>query len=334
MFVKKLVGIASAAGSAAALMSYSRYRQEMRAIRSEVESGSTIAETTAGPIEYAEEGDGEPLLLIHGAGGGYDQGLLIGRDFVDGYRVIAPSRFGYLRTPVPDDSSPAAQADAHSALLDFLGVKKCIVLGVSAGGPSAIELALRHPEKVSSLILLVPRTYDPTQAVGVDNAFQSQAILRLVERSADFLFWLAMKLARASVVRFLGVRPELESEASDGQRARVTAIMRSILPLSSRVRGIQVDSSVTISEWPLQRVRVPTLIVSAKDDLYKTLPGAQFTAGHIPGAELKVLEKGGHLMLGQETEVDGLISNFLRRRISRKAIKRGSGAKPVELVAA
>lgn len=334
MLAKKLFGIASAAGSGAVLFSYWRYRREMQAIRSKIENGSTIAETSAGPIEYAEEGNGEPLLLIHGAGGGYDQGLLIGCDVARSYRVIAPSRFGYLRTPVPDDSSPAAQADTHAALLDFLGIQKCIVMGVSAGCPSAIELALRHPERVSALILLVPRTYDPTQAVGVDNAFQSQAVLRLVERSADFLFWMAIKIARPAVVRFLGVPPELESMASDGQRARVTAVMRSVLPLSSRVRGIQVDSSAIISEWPLDQVRVPTLIVSAKDDLYKTLPGARFTAAHISGSQLKVLETGGHLMLGQDRRIRQWISDLLALRIRRKVIARGAKAKAAALVAA
>jgi hypothetical protein len=77
--------------------------------------------------------------------GGYDQGLANVADFVgDGFRVIAPSRFGYLGTPVPPDSSPAAQADAHAALLSELNISKPIVVGISAAR-SAIELAIRHP---------------------------------------------------------------------------------------------------------------------------------------------------------------------------------------------
>ena len=86
-------------------------------------AGGSIVETVLGKIEYADVGDGMPLLSIHGAGGGYDQGLLIAEAlFGDGFRVIAPSRFGYLRTPVPRDASPAAQADADAALLDVLGL--------------------------------------------------------------------------------------------------------------------------------------------------------------------------------------------------------------------
>jgi 2-hydroxy-6-oxonona-2,4-dienedioate hydrolase len=121
------------------------------------------------PIEYAESGTGLPLLSIHGAGGGFDQGLANAAEFVDeGFRIIAPSRFGYLRTPVPGDASPAAQADAHAALLSDLNISRAIVVGVSAGARSAIEFALRHPDKVTALVLISPGTYSPTSPVSLD----------------------------------------------------------------------------------------------------------------------------------------------------------------------
>lgn len=320
---KLIIRIISAGASAAGIVAYLRYRKEMKSIRACIESGSTIAETAAGPVEYAESGEGEPMLVIHGAGGGYDQGLLIGSDLGEGYRVIAPSRFGYLKTLVPDDSSPTAQADVHAALLDFLDIAKAVVVGVSAGAPSAIELALRHPNKVSALILLVPRTYDPTQSIGVDESAQSQAVLRLVEASVDFPFWAAMRISRSSVVRFLGVPPDVERAASEDDRQRVTHVMRSILPLSSRVRGVAADSSVEISPWPLERISAPTLIVSAEDDLFRTLPGARFTAEHIKGAELHVLKSGGHLMVGRTAKVRALVCDFIERH-RRKEIRHPS----------
>jgi 2-hydroxy-6-oxonona-2,4-dienedioate hydrolase len=311
--IAKLTRVLAAAASAAGLVTYTRYRKEIRAIRDRVDRGGTIAETAAGKIEYAEIGEGEPMLSIHGAGGGYDQGLLVASDFGDGYRVVAPSRFGYLKAPVPDDYSPAAQADAHVALLDFLGIKRAIVVGTSAGAPSAIEIALRHPERVTSLILLVPRTYHPTQPIGADDSVPSQTVLRIIQSSADFLFWLTIRVSRASAVRFFGVPPEVEASASVEERARITEVMKSVLPLSSRVRGIELDGLTTMTPWPLERIAVPTLIVSAKDDLYKTLPGARFTADHIPGAELHALASGGHLMVGQAQKLGKLVRDFLKR---------------------
>lgn len=312
---KRLLETAIATAGAAGAGLYLTYRREIADIRAKLQSCSQLAQTAAGPIEYAEMGEGVPVLLIHGAGGGYDQGLIIGRDFGAGFRIVAPSRFGYLRTPAPLDASPAAQADAHAALLDKLGIESCVVTGVSAGGPSAIEFALRYPERTKALLLMVPRTYDPTQSIGPDERFDSQLVLRLIEASSDFLFWMGMRVARSALVRFLGVPPHLEAKASDEERARVTEIMHSILPLSDRVRGIAIDSSTEVSEWPLERIASPTLIISAKDDLFRTLPGARFTAERIPGSELEVLEHGGHLMLGQGAQVSEWISSFLERRL-------------------
>src|SRR6185503_12072375 len=77
------------------------------------------------------------------------------------FRVIAMSRFGYLRTPLPADASPAAQADAHACLLDALKISRAAVIGASAGAPSSMQFALRHPDRCSALVLLVPAAYVP-----------------------------------------------------------------------------------------------------------------------------------------------------------------------------
>lgn len=324
--------IIAAAASAAGFIAYNRYRTELRELRERVDSGSTIAETSTGDIEYAETGEGEPMLVIHGAGGGYDQGLLIASDFGKDYRIIAPSRFGYLKTAIPEDCSPSAQADAHAALLDFLDVPRAIVVAASAGAPSAIELALRHPERVSKLILLVPRTYHPTQSIGADGSVPSKAVLSLIEASADFLFWLAMHVSRASVVRFFGVPPQIEAKASNEERERVWQLMRSVLPLSARVPGIEVDGLTKMTPWPLERIAVPTLVVSAEDDLYNTLPGARFTAELIPHAQLHVLPDGGHLMVGQTATVAALVKTFLQPRRSKRTSQAAKPGAKLELV--
>ena len=60
-------------------------------------------------------GDGPPVLIVHDAGGGHDQGLDFAAPLVDsGFRAIAMSRFGYLRTPIPTDASPADAMPVYS----------------------------------------------------------------------------------------------------------------------------------------------------------------------------------------------------------------------------
>jgi 2-hydroxy-6-oxonona-2,4-dienedioate hydrolase len=259
-----------------------RYRGELDGARRAARRGALTANTAAGPIEYAKKGAGIPLLSIHGAGGGYDQGLALAADLVgEGFQIIAPSRFGYLGTPVPPDASPAAQADAHAALLSELNISRVIALGVSAGARSAVELALRHPDRVLALILIVPGTYAPGNPVSVDSSRASSFVFWLVNAGADFAWWAAEKIAPSVLVRFVGVRPELLSTSSKAEHDRVVRLVRSIEPLSFRFRGINIDSSPDLRDLPLEEIRAPTLVISARDDLFNTLPAAEFAAGRI-----------------------------------------------------
>lgn len=108
------------------------FRADMRAARARLVAGSHLVQTARGPLEVAESGTGPPVLVVHGSGGGFDQGLLAAGSLPDGYRIIAPSRFGHLRSPMPADASHAARADTLAALLDALALSRVIVLAVSA----------------------------------------------------------------------------------------------------------------------------------------------------------------------------------------------------------
>lgn len=179
------------AGAAVALI-LRTYNDELSVARALVRQGAQIVSTTSGPIEYAERGAGIPVLSIHGAGGGYDQGLANVADlFGDGFRVIAPSRFGYLGTPVPSDTSSGCQADAHVALLTELKLDKAIVVGISAGARSAVQLAIRHPKRITALILIVPGTYAPASPVANEGSRTSSFVFWLVNTGADFAWWVA-----------------------------------------------------------------------------------------------------------------------------------------------
>jgi len=113
---------------------YAFFAHEEACARARLAGRSETIETSFGTLEYAVMGEGEPVLVVHGAGGGFDQGIdmtgtLAGR----GYHLIAPSRFGYLRSTLPGNLSTAMQADAYAQLLDRLRVDKVVVVGISAG---------------------------------------------------------------------------------------------------------------------------------------------------------------------------------------------------------
>ncbi|RWH81329.1 MAG: alpha/beta hydrolase [Mesorhizobium sp.] len=288
------------------------YKNELGRMRDAVSRGGVVANLDMGPVEYADSGAGIPLLSIHGAGGGFDQGLANAADLVGkGFRVIAPSRFGYLRTPVPQDTSPAAQADAHAALLSKLDVPKAVVVGVSAGARSAVELTLRHPDKVTALILIVPGLYSPTSPVSIEASRGNKFVFRVVNAGGDFAWWATEKIAPSVLVRFLGVRPALVAAAPRAERNRVMSIVKSVEPLSLRFPGINIDSAPALHVLPLEVITAPTIIISARDDLFNTLPAAEFAAAKIPRAKLVVYDTGGHLLVGQQQDVRMAVRTFL-----------------------
>lgn len=305
-----LFSLAIAIGAGA--LTYRSFHSDIDAARSKAENGARVLSTAVGPLQYIDVGSGVPVLSIHGSGGGHDQGLdiavdLIGRE----HRIIAPSRFGYLGTLVPADSSDAAQADTLVALLDALKIERVVVAGTSAGARSAIELALRHPDRIRALILIVPATYAPSSPVTIESSRASRLAFALVNAGADFAWWALERIAPSTLVRFLGVPPSVFAAAPKTNQERVLRIVRSVQPLSKRVRGINLDSVPPLRPPPLDTMRVPTLIVTARDDLFNTLPAAEFAAQAIPAATLVVFDTGGHLLVGREAEVRRSVGVFV-----------------------
>lgn len=293
---------------------YLSYRNDIAVERSRAVLGSTMIETRNGPIEYSTLGMGSPVLVIHGTGGGWDQGIYAARSVVPyGFRLIAPSRFGYLRTPMPADPSPQHEADVLVSLLDALGIDKVAVMSFSAGTAPAVQLALRHPSRVSSLVLFVPAAggmYAPI-AKGPP-PFVMNVVLRY-----DLPMWLTMRISPNTMYKVAGVPPALVPTLADEDRAMVDEGVRMILPVSMRAKGIINDAKSQSGNepmYPLERVTTPTLLLSAEDDLYQTLPVARQMAKRIPAARLIEFKAGGHFLAGHAMEVWPQVAAFLRKQ--------------------
>ncbi len=277
--------------------------------------GCQIVPTRCGPIEHAVSGDGAPVLIVHGAGGGFDQGLDIGAPLARmGLRVIAMSRFGYLGTPLPDDASAAAQADAHICLLDALQIPRAAIVGASAGAPSSLQLALRHPHRCSALVLLVPAVFVPgTGSAAVQPSAATRLLFNTVFKS-DFLLWAAIKYARATLIRaVLATAPAIVAQATAQEQARVERTLQHMLPISIRRLGLVNDVAVISrpQRYDLEQIATPTLVMSAADDLFGTFEGARYAAAHIPGARFIGYPDGGHLCVGHQEEAMSEIAAFL-----------------------
>lgn len=301
---------------------YVVFRRDIDAAEARVAAhNASTVETSLGAITYAEVGEGEPILTIHGSGGGFDQGLDFATRLAADYRLIAPSRFGYLGSNLPESAAtPDAatvrmQADALAEFLDQLGLEQVFIFGGSAGTLSAMELAIRHPERCRALVLAVPAAYAPTRApntAGVEGDFWF-GVMRAV-LSSDFLFWSLMKLSPDTMTQMLlATDPALVAAAEPAEQARVHGILTGILPISRRTGGLLIDMATAGDPQPmeLERITCPVLTVSLRDDLFGTADPAEYIAAQVPDGRAIVYPTGGHVWVGHDAEMWNAIAEFL-----------------------
>ena len=274
------------------------FRSTSKADHERVEGRAAIVSSPWGPLEYLEGGavDGLPVLLIHGAGGGYDQGelmaaILLGNDF----RWVAPSRFGYLGSTAPPDGTPDEQAHAYAWLLDLLGIEKVAVVALSAGGPSGLLLALLHPERVTSLTLAsagVTPVGIPDQAAA-DR--KGRMLVWLFAR--EFPYWAMTTLFEGRFIELMGADREVIAGLTPEERTWVRRLIESMRPASIRSQGARFDNLAPAPGDRIAGIRAPTLVIHAEDDRLQLFENARFAQATIPDARLLRFERGGHLVM-------------------------------------
>jgi pimeloyl-ACP methyl ester carboxylesterase len=257
------------------------------------------------------------VLVVHGVTGGCDHGPGIVRSYLgEGFRSLSVSRFGYLRSPLPTDASPAAQADIYEALLDELGIERVGVVATFAGTSSALQFALRHPGRCAGLALF-------SMAVG-----PYRVPPRLVVRAqrmyfgSDFLCWLTLNFSKRVTWRLIGI-PSSTPPLAPADERFVDDLKATFLPVSRRVEGIINDvceSNPGVNDIEVfSAIRVPVLAVHTRDDPWGSLDGARRQMAHLPTARVVELDDGGHLLLGHRDEARAIFAAFLRAQLSQRA---------------
>ena len=233
-------------------VAYFAYARDMRIVSDRMATESAVIQTPHGPIEYATFGDGPAVLVVHGAGGGYNQGVLVAKAFGgDGFRWIIPSRFGYLRTPLPADASTSAQADAFADLLDALAIQRVSIMAISGGVPPSLQFAERYPARTSALVLLSSAPYTPLTAAAQDlpvPAFVYQALF-----SSNFPFWFLQKVAPSSLDGIFDIKPGIRAGLTSEEAAFADAAIDAFQPVTQRVAGNRQRRCGHRRQRPLRR---------------------------------------------------------------------------------
>lgn len=294
------------------LATYGAFRRDMARLRTELAAGSILIDTRHGVVEVATRGAGTPVLVLHGAGGGYDQALLLARMFgPPGHRWIAVSRFGYLRSDLPADASTTAQAEALLDVLDADGIDRAGILATSGGVPPALQLAALSPDRITGMALLSSAPFTPLTAASQDLPMPAWAYQMLF--ASDLPIWVILQVAPSLLDPAFDVTPALRASLAPEDSATVAALVQTFLPVTDRLPGLANEGAAIdpTANYAFDRITAPTLIVHAKDDGINPFPIAEFLAKSLPRARFLPMETGGHLLLGHTAEITAAVAETL-----------------------
>lgn len=266
-------------------------------------------------LYYEEHGprDGEPVLLIMGflmnAGAWGSQIPALVR-----YRVLAFDNRGSGRSSQPEGAYTMAQlTDDAAALMAETGMPSAHVIGASMGGMIAQELALRHPQRVRSLVLLCTSPGGP----------QSAGYARLEERSRELFETkdaaASMTPERARDFALELFTPQFLANPGPGFLQMAGTTMQ--YPASLAGAQAQMRAILTHDTYDrLPQISVPTLVMAGEDDPMIEAENSRILAERIPGAELLLFPGLRHgFTAEQPDQVNAAIVEFISRQTAAAA---------------
>ncbi len=283
---------------------------------SHLHGASTLADTSAGKVEFVQSGDGPAVLVFHAAPGGFDQAMLFGSALEEaGFQVIAPSRPGYLRTPLATGMTPEKQADAMAALLDSLSIGSVAVVGVSSGAPAAVEFARRYPGRAWAMVLISPVT--KRLAWQVTDVPLPLAVNELM--TGDVGSWLLGEVAERDPAKALGGAFDLAQVGDPAARdewvravidrpsqvAWFRDLVSTLAPISARETGLRNDLLQLRALAPVryEDLALPVLLIHGAEDKWIPVADVQEVAKRLPQATLLDIPGTGHIVpLGPASE--------------------------------
>ncbi len=250
-------------------------------------------------LYWESTGTGDPVLLIHGLGLSGGAWWRTVDTLAGSMRVITFDHRGIGQSEsLTYAYTTEAMADDAVSILDDLEMERVHVYGFSLGGMIAQQVALRHPDRVQSLVL------GGTHSGGRRVAVPDPEVMTFFQRRATMP---SEQAAWASVPYNYGPR----SRATQADRIGEDIERRLTNPFNEHAYRAQLlAGSLHNCYRRLSRIRTPTMVVHGARDRIIPVANAHMTAQLVPGAELRILEEAGHLYPTEEPAVDEAIGRF------------------------
>lgn len=275
-------------------------------------------DTKYGKIEYSWEGHGTTILIIHGGHSNAKESLAKKSIDLNSFSILIPSRPGYGGTPLTGHKTPYDIALLLMELVKALNIDTLILYGISAGGPTTIEIAAHFPEKVKCMIL--------TSAVTTNWLPKGS----LKYRMAKIMFHPTMESRTWRVTKkMFNLFPSLmakiflsqfSTHSPEGISKTEIEELQHALNNYSAGSGFYHDLDHGINQNTFPKVKVPTYIFHSKNDNSVSVSHAIYAHHQIDHSTLHLFSNGwGHMLwLGNDsdkfTEAITLILNDVKRQ--------------------
>ncbi len=236
-------------------------------------------------MHYEERGTGEPVICIMGITAPGTVWDAHASHWEKSFRCVIGDNRGVGQTDKPvGPYTTAMMADDYAGLMDALGIKKAHVVGCSMGGAIAQQLALRHPAKVRSVVLMC--TWARLDRFGVAT-FEHLKTLKASVRPEEMMKYVQM------LIFAKGHWDDDENYANLQQGLQDAATNPAPQPL----HALEGQAAACISHHTLadlKNLTAPALIIGGKDDIFTPRWMAEELAAHLPNNELHLFDGAGH----------------------------------------
>lgn len=273
----------------------------------QVLTDSQIVNTSMGPIEYKSIGSGPIIILSHMGGSGSDNIELFKEVADAGYRIICPSRPGYLDTPLSENANFKYQADLFAELLNQLNInEKVFIMGISAGGPAAIEFASKYSNRCKGLILhsAITKNFAPLSEMKEYSQLINIMLSPICQDAFSWINHIGANLAPTKMAQELFERSStydhnktkemaLKIAKNENDKKRLQLFIDFTSPLSLRTDGLQNDIKYT-EHYKASKITVAALITHSRVDKVVDFSHAKTLKNKIRIAELYEYDGYGH----------------------------------------
>lgn len=274
-------------------------------------------------VFYREAGpaDGPVILLLHGFPTSSHMFRNLIPALADRYRVIAPDYPGFGQSDAPDHSKFAYTfghyADIVDGLMGQLGAKKYAMYVMDYGAPVGYRLALKHPERVTGLIVQNGNAYEeglrdfwnPIKAYWADNSQKNREALYVLVKpeTTKFQYTDGMSdITRISPDNWVIDQALLDRPGNRDIQMDLFRDYGTNVPLYPKFQAFFRDR------------KVPTLIVWGKNDKIFPEEGAHPYLRDLPDAEMHILDTGHFALEDRFDEMEPLIRDFLDRKVANR----------------